>query len=347
MGTHARMQLPAERGELSSLLFARLRGQPTSLGRHPHVRQVDDDDFQVSLFVLQQLDFRPIDDVSVEWAEEPSLLALRLDLEHQQERTLRDECAGRACTADEVPDAIVQLLNDAEGPSLSSWMEDNGSIDHLREFALHRAAYQLKEADPHSFAIPRLDAGMAKTALLEIQLDEYGRTEPSEAHAELFRHTLEALGLEAHREDLVDLLPASTLRTNTVLNGFTRSRRTLGACLGHLAVFEMTSVEPMARYAATCRRVLKGDRATTAARFYDVHVAADGLHQRIAIDRLVRGFVEQYPDEATELLFGAAALMRIEAQFSNHLLQSWRDDRTSLRRPLGGSLSDIRVAPAA
>ena len=35
------------------------------------------------------------------------------------------------------------------------------------EFAVHRSAYQLKEADPHSWAIPRL-AGDAKTALGEV-----------------------------------------------------------------------------------------------------------------------------------------------------------------------------------
>ena len=41
------------------------------------------------------------------------------------------------------------------------------------EFLVHRSAYQLKEADPHSWAIPRL-SGAPKAALVEIQADEYG-----------------------------------------------------------------------------------------------------------------------------------------------------------------------------
>lgn len=39
---------------------------------------------------------------------------------------------------------------------------------------MHRSAYQLKEADPHSFALPRVPAGRAKAAFVEIQADEYG-----------------------------------------------------------------------------------------------------------------------------------------------------------------------------
>ncbi len=36
---------------------------------------------------------------------------------------------------------------------------DHGTADQFREFIVHRSAYQLKEADPHSWAIPRLWGG--------------------------------------------------------------------------------------------------------------------------------------------------------------------------------------------
>ena len=164
------------------------------------------------------------------------------------------------------------------------WREQ-GTIDHLREFVVHRAAYQLQEADPHSFAIPRLATGISKTALLELQLDEYGGHEPTEAHAALFATTMGPSGWSRGRTSA--RLPAATLMTNTFLNRLGRSRRLVGACLGHLAVFEMTSVEPMARYAAAVRRLVPGQAGTDAARFYDVHVAADAHHARLAIERLV------------------------------------------------------------
>ncbi len=269
------------------------------------------EDFQVTLWVLQQLAFRPFDDVDARWEDEASLIALRGQLERAQETDLRQTLFCPPTAAQDVPEVVKRLVSNHEGPSLSRWMEENGRLAHMREFVMHRAAYQAKEADPHSFAIPRLDAGRAKSALLKIQLDEYGNAEAGQSHAELFAETMRALEVRAD----VDCLPAVTLRTNTVLNTFASSRRLRGACIGHLAVFEMTSVEPMARYAATLRRLLDGEMATRAARFYDVHVAADGFHQQLALGEMLSGFVEQYPCEADEVLFGATAIMSIESDF--------------------------------
>jgi hypothetical protein len=293
------------------------------------------DDEQLALFVLQQLSYRRFGGVDPAWEEHPDLAAVRNALEAEMEARLRSEVAIPEVAPVDVPGALVQLLDDAEGPSLSAWVEAHGTIDHLREFVVHRAAYQLQEADPHSFAIPRLEAGQCKTALLELQMDEYGGHEPTEAHAVLFANTMTALGL-APIVDL-DALPAPTLATSTLLNRLGRSRRLLPACLGHLAVFEMTSVEPMARYAATVRRVLEGPEGTAAARFYDVHVAADGFHAQLAADRLISGFVEAHPDEAREVLFGAAALMAVERTFAEHLISGWEAGLSTLRTPLDGS----------
>jgi hypothetical protein len=99
----------------------------------------------------------------------------------------------------------------------------------------------------------------------------------------------------------------------------------------------MTSVEPMARYAAAIRGLLPGPDGTDAARFYDVHVAADGFHGQLAQERLIGGFVEDHPDEAAEVLFGAAALLHVERRLSEHIIGCWDAGRTSLRTPLPGS----------
>jgi pyrroloquinoline quinone (PQQ) biosynthesis protein C len=338
----ASVKLPLPRGPLSEHVIATLAHPPDSgivlvgdhAGHGSDADGIDSEDEQLALFVLQQLSYRPMSGVDPAWEDQPSFLVLRANLEQAMEQRLRDHLQVPTCAPAAVPEALVALIDDGDGPSLSSWLETKGTLEHLREFAVHRAAYQLQEADPHSFAIPRLDAGTAKTALLELQMDEYGGHEPGEAHAVLFARTMRALGLDPDRGPDIDRLPAVTLATNTLLNRLGRSRRLVAACIGHLAVFEMTSVEPMARYAATCRRVLDGAAATDAARFFDVHVAADGLHARMAMERLVDGFVAQYPDEAPDLLFGAAALMHVEQQLTEHLLTSWEADETSLRTPL-------------
>lgn len=333
------MRIPTPRGDLSSHVFDRLRQSPdtTSL---PWCEPDGPEDEQVTLWTLQQLSFRRIDGVDPAWEEDPAFLALRHELERRMEAGLRATLPVVDCAASEVPQALLDLVERAEGPSLSSWMLRHGTIDHLREFVVHRAAYQLQEADPHSFAIPRIEASTCKTALLQLQLDEYGGHEPSEAHAVLFADTMRAMGLRPEVD--LDRLPAVTLATNTLLSWMGRSRRLVPALLGHLAVFETTSVEPMARYAATARRLLPGQAGTAAARFYDVHVSADGLHGEIAIDRLIAGFVADHPDEAADVVFGAAAVLHVERELATHLLDSWERGDSSLREPLGGSTLPLR-----
>ena len=72
---------------------------------------------------------------------------------------------------------------------------------------MHRSAYQLKEADPHSWAIPRL-SGAPKAALVEIQADEYGGGRPERMHARLFADAMDAMGLDPAYGAYLDHLPA-------------------------------------------------------------------------------------------------------------------------------------------
>ncbi len=69
----------------------------------------------------------------------------------------------------------------------------------------------------------------------------------------------------------------------------------------------------------------------------DVHVAADGYHERLAVEELLRGLEEEQPDLAADALFGAAGLIAVEQAFTEHLLDAWKQGRTSLRRPLEAS----------
>ncbi len=338
------MKLPSPRGPLTERVFRALQANPDGLRSLPEPAVGPgplDEDGQLCLFVLQELSFRSVDGVDPAWEDARSFLVLRAALEARMERALRDELGPAPCRPADVVDSLRALVEEAGGPSLSVWMLQHGSVDHLRELVVHRAAYQLKEADPHSFALPRLASGRAKAALLSIQADEYGGVVPAESHASLFALTMTALGLDPAGAG-VERLPSATLATSTLLNRLGRSRRLLGACLGHLAVFEMTSVEPMARYAATVRRLLPGPAGTRAARFYDVHVAADGYHERLALDDLVAGLVDQHPELASDVVFGAAALIHVEQAFTAHVLGCWAHGRTSLRHPLPAST----LAPA-
>ena len=287
------------------------------------------DDFHLALYCCYELHYQGFGGVDDAWEWEPSLLAWRRVLERAMVQRLLEEI-DVAAEVDDVEAAIRAAIDAHEGPSLSGHMLGEGTLEQLREFAAHRSAYQRKEADPHTWAIPRLMGG-PKAALIEIQLDEYGGGVEAEMHASLFATTMEQLDLDSTYGAYLDLLPGPTLATTNLVSLFGLHRRWRGALVGHLAVFEMTSVGPMSRYGGTLRRLGVGGGAD---RFYDVHVAIDAHHEIVACKALAGGLAELEPDLGPDILFGAQAIMLVEGHFARHLLEAWAGGRTSLRSPL-------------
>jgi hypothetical protein len=188
----------------------------------------------------------------------------------------------------------------------------------------------LKEADPHSWAIPRLPP-RPKAALLEVQADEYGGGSAERMHAVLFAQTMAALGLDPAYGAYLERLPGVTLATVNLMSGFGLKRSRRGAIVGHLAAFEMTSSIPNRRYGNALRRLGFGRAAT---HFYDEHVEADAVHENIAAWDLAGGLAAEEPAAAADILFGARALLQVEARWAAHLLGAWEGGESSLRPPL-------------
>ena len=325
--------LPDPRGPLSRAVIDAMCGTPRALpAASLRSAAVDDDDLQLALYLSYELHYRGWADVhpAAEW--DPRVIELRGALEQHFLHCIRQLVPPTwRVPADAVPGELRALIDAADGPSLSSWVEAHATLEHLRELAIHRSPYQLKEADPHTWAIPRLPAGRAKSALLTLQFDEYGNGQPNATHAELFAATMESLSLDSTYGHYLDLVPGVTLATVNLLSLFGLHRRWVGACLGHLAVFEMTSVTPMSRYANAHRRVTGRDDG---AAFYDVHVAADAEHQLIAIDEMIPGLLAEDPDVGADVLFGAQALLELERRCATHIVAQWDQGRSSMRESM-------------
>ncbi len=214
---------------------------------------------------------------TLEW--DLAVLGARRDLEEAFEAGLRthDREASPWIRRD-VPDRLREIAAPPDADSLPAFIEREATLDQAREFLMHRSAYQLKEADPHSWVIPRLD-GAAKTAVMEIQYDEYGSGDPAWMHSELFRTTMIAAGLDGSYGAYLDRLPGPTLATVNLITLFGMHRRWRGALVGHLAAFEMTSSLPNRAYAHGFRRLGFDDDAV---RFFDEHVEADSVHEVLA-----------------------------------------------------------------
>jgi Iron-containing redox enzyme len=331
------MRRPRARGPLTSALAAALLREPGSggpelscLAREAVNASGDvlhDDDVQLGLTMLYELHYTGLDGVDDRWEWDPALIAVRGILEESFERRLR-----ALVPADQPSDMLIarrltEVLEADDGPPMSKYLERTATVDQWREFLVHRGTYQLKEADPHAFAIPRI-GGRAKVALAEIEADEYGSGRPERMHAELFARTMRELGLDGTIGSTVDLVPAITLAHSNAMSLFGLHRRLRGAIVGHLAAFEMTSTVPNRRYANGLRRLGFGEQAWD---YFDEHVEADAVHEQIAAHDLAGGLATAEPQLAGEILFGARVALALDALVSGHMLGCWQEGRSSLR----------------
>jgi heme oxygenase-like protein len=332
-----RLALPAPRGPLTEALFAALHGpvgEGCPLSREDVLTVEDplgDDDLQLALYVCYELHYASVCGVDERWEWSPALLGFRAALEEQMERALAD-LAPSSCTREEAADvggSLQRIVAEDDGPALSRYLEVQAELEQMIEHVIHRSAYQLKEADPHSWAIPRL-TGAPKAALLEVQSDEYGGGRPERMHSALFERTMIGLGLDPAYGAYLELLPGITLATVNVISLWGLHRRLRGALVGHLASFEMTSSIPNRRYGNALRRLGFGPEVTD---FYDEHVVADAVHESIAAWDLAHGLAKAEPELAPDILFGARALLALEARWAQQLLEAWRAERSSLRAP--------------
>ncbi|MGZ8667379.1 MAG: iron-containing redox enzyme family protein, partial [Solirubrobacterales bacterium] len=275
-----------------------------------------DDDLHLALYLCYELFYGELPGVDREHEWDPGLLELRSRLEGAFLAGLHEAVPLRSVPPGEVGDLLFEIAADDRGPSLSQFLQRRADREQFREFAIHRSAYQLKEADPHSWAIPRLRGG-PKSALIEIQSDEYGGGRPERMHSALFAKTMLALGLDARPGAYLDRLPGVTLATVNLMSLLGLHGRWRGAIVGHLAMFEMTSSIPNRRYGDGLRRLGFDGPATD---FFDEHVEADAVHENIAAYDLAQGLAMQQPELAGQIVFGAEALLELEARFSTALL---------------------------
>jgi hypothetical protein len=327
--------LPEPRGPVSAFLLRELVLQTHPLPPTAVVEPSDplaDEDLQLSLYLCYELHYRGLDGVDPCWEWEPSLLALRGNLERMVEGALR-QLVGEVPTRIDPgeSDRMLKAVADAdEAPSLSKYLARHGTEQQVLEFVIHRSAYQLKEADPHSWALPRL-SGPPKAALVELQADEYGGGRTDRIHSEMFAASMEALGLDSGYGAYLDRIPGVTLATVNLMSLFGLHRRLRGAIIGHLALFEMTSSVPNRRYGDALRRLGFGGQATA---FFDEHVEADAVHENIAAVDLAGGLIRQDPEIAGDVIFGARALAEVDARWARHMLESFEAGRSSLRVPV-------------
>jgi hypothetical protein len=291
-----------------------------------------DDDVQLALWMLYELHYRGFEDVPVDHEWNPHAIALRRGIEATFEQELHErteaEVDAALTSSDDLVEQIEHVIDAMEGPSLSRFLHRRANRDQVLEYLVQRSVYHLKESDPHSFVLARVD-GPSKVALAELQYDEYGSGRPDRLHATLYGDALAACGLDRRYGAYIDSVPGHTLAVNNVMSLFALQRRLRGAALGHLTAFEATSSVPCRRIAAGVERV--GLPEVTAAYFHE-HVEADAVHEQMAMRDICGSLVEEFPGLRADVLFGVAACLHLDALAATELLQSWGADQARTQK---------------
>lgn len=323
-------ELPSVRGPLSARLASLLAGgagsAPSGPACSPPADAIADDDLQLALYCAYELHYRSFAGVRADAEWDLAVLAFRAQLEREFEDALRQLVPQEQVAPEAVGATLFELSADDDGPSLSRFLEVNGTADQFREFVAHRSAYQLKEADPHTWAIPRIH-GAPKAAMVEVQADEYGSGRADRMHSALFAQAMRALGVDDAYGAFIGRLPGETLATVNLISLFGLHRRLRGALVGHLAMFEITSPQPNRRYGNALRRLGFGDEATD---FFDEHVIADSVHENVAAYDLAQSLAIAEPELANDIVWGARALLAVEARWAGTLIDAWEAETSSL-----------------
>ena len=321
------MRLPRPRGRLSEQLISSMQGAQGDL----HADVVDsEDDRQLSLWILYEQHYRGFEDVDPRREWDPALLAVRAELEETFESHLR---ALARPLLDDLTDEDASLVDELTalaardtGPTLTAYLHREATHDQYLEFLVHRSIYHLKESDPHAWAIPRLE-GAPKVALAELQYDEFGAGRPEALHSTLFGDALEGAGLDREYGAYIDAVTAPTLAVNNAMSLFGLHRRLRGACVGHLAAFEMTSSLPCRRYSQGAQRLELDERVS---HYFDEHVEADAVHEQIAARDICQRLVDVEPELRDDVLLGAATCIELEALAGRSILEAWERGGSSL-----------------
>ncbi|MCQ4042668.1 iron-containing redox enzyme family protein [Streptantibioticus rubrisoli] len=287
------------------------------------------EDPQLSLYVCYELHYRGFRGVDPGWEWDPELLRLRGVLERSFHQELLRGVAG----GDDLEGELSTLLVEPKTPGgVSHFLATEGNWPQMREYFTHRSLYQLKEADPQAWVIPRL-TGQAKASLVAVEYDEFGGGRGERVHAELFADLMAAAGLDAGYGHYLDNAPATTLAPVNLMSylGLHRGRR--GALVGHFAAAEISNPPNSKRMVHALERL---GAAEACRHFYLEHVDADAVHEQVMRHEVLGGLLAAEPQLKQDAVFGIQATELLERRFADHLLRAWLSGGTSLRVPLSG-----------
>jgi hypothetical protein len=319
--------LPWPRGPLSDFVITTFGSRSGSVGLSPPITlddPLDDDDFQLALYLCYELHYRDVANADLEW--DPVLLSFRAELERVFVYRLRQfECPSSRGSGS-LAASLDAMVEDVKVLDIGEYLELHATLDQLRAYCVHRSVSFLKCGDANSFGIARLKGG-AKAAMAKIQFAEMGYGDASSMNSSHFAATMMALDLDPRHGAYVGHLPAASLAQMNLESLFGLHRRWRGALVGAVAVNKLSSVDLMDHCLHAMFRL---DGSIAGANYFTNRMNSDAIHAFIARDQLVAGLVATDPEMSNDVLFGATAQLRLEENFERHALDAWSRGHSSL-----------------
>jgi hypothetical protein len=327
--------LPTAHGPLSMAVHRALSGSPsrdrlTRVGASVRDSDPYGLDLQLALCMCYELHYRGFACVDPTWEWNPDLLHMRAELERAFLAGVRRDVGPIDPDRTSSIEMDALSIEPADGTGPSYYLRDAGSWQQMREYFAQRSLYHLKEGDPHAWAIPRL-TGHAKAAFVAIEFDEYGAGQGRRLHQQLFADLMAAADLDPAYLGYLDAAPAEALAVVNLMSLFSLHRWLRGAAIGHFASTEITSPPGSQRMVQALQRM---GAPPACIAFYREHVEADAVHEQVVRLDVVGDMVAREPHLDGDVIFGMRAHAVLENRLADNIMQSWRQGRTSLRRPL-------------
>ena len=287
-------------------------------------------DLHLALYVCYELHYRGFDGVDPGWEWDAGLLHLRGRLESLFLAEVQRAVGPIGPEESALAEMDALSVEPVDGEGLSYYLRDKGTWDQMREYFVHRSLYHLKEGDPHAWAIPRL-IGQAKAAFVAVEFDEFGAGNGTRLHQRLFADLMDAAELDSDYLGYIDIVPAEALAAVNLMSLFGLHRRHRAAAVGHFASTEITSPPGSRRLVDALQRLGAPQECVA---FYAEHVEADAVHEQVVRTDVVGDLLSREPHLDRDVVFGIRAHAFVEDKLADHMLRSWEQNQSSLRRPL-------------
>ena len=129
----------------------------------------------------------------------------------------------------------------------------------------------------------------------------------------------------------LDAVPAEALAVVNLMSLFGLHRWLRGAAVGHFAATEITSPPGSRRMVQALQRM---DAPPACVAFYSEHVEADAVHEQVVRLDVVGDLVAREPKLDRDVVFGIRAHAVVENRLADNIMAAWKQDQSSLRRPL-------------